>query len=73
MNRLELAYEEMGQQVQTLERERLTHVERLQSLEAFQTMAMRWIEDFKKDAAFDDTTNVSTPPEELQPAEPTIQ
>ena len=36
-------------------------------------MAMRWIEDFEKDAAFDDTANVSTPPEDLQPAESAIQ
>ena len=45
VNRMELAYEELGQQVQRLVQDQQQQRERLARLEKFQTMAMQWIED----------------------------
>ena len=56
LNRMELAYEELGHRVQTLEQDQQQQRERLAGLEKFQTMAMQWIEDQEEEEPdFDDT------------------
>ena len=73
LNRMELAYEELGQRVQTLEQDQQQQRERLARLKTFQTMAMQWIEDQEgEEQDFDDTAagsagNVSAQPGEHPP------